>query len=42
MHAALAKELRGDPEECEKQCRSDFAKGYGRGPKPAGLGGGDL
>jgi choline-sulfatase len=31
LHAALVKELGEDPEETEKRCRADLAKGYGEG-----------
>ena len=30
MHAALVQELGEDPEETEKRCRADYARGYGR------------
>ena len=29
MHAALVKELGEDPEETERRCRADYARGYG-------------
>jgi choline-sulfatase len=28
MHALLVKELGRDPEECEAECRADYARGY--------------
>ena len=34
MHAALVKELGEDPDKTELRCRRDYAKGYGRGPRP--------
>ena len=37
MHAALLKELRESPDDTEKRCRADYAKGYG---DPIGRGGG--
>jgi choline-sulfatase len=37
LHAALVKELGRDPDETERRCRTDFARGYGRG----GRGGSD-
>ena len=33
LHAALAKELGEDPEEIERRCRSDLARGYDDGGK---------
>jgi len=35
LHAALVKELGEDPEESERRCRADYAKGYGRPKKKA-------
>jgi len=29
LHAALVKELGEDPEQTERRCRADYAKGYG-------------
>jgi len=36
LHAALVKELGEDPDETEKRCRADFAKGYGEDGGRAG------
>jgi len=33
MHAAMVKELAEDPDQTERRCRADYAKGYGRKPK---------
>jgi choline-sulfatase len=33
MHAAMVKELAEDPDQIERRCRADYAKGYGRKPK---------
>jgi arylsulfatase A-like enzyme len=38
LHAALVKELGRDPDETERRCRADFARGYGRGARGAGDG----
>jgi arylsulfatase A-like enzyme len=33
LHAALIKELGEDPEQAERRCRADYAKGYSEAPK---------
>jgi len=38
MHATLVKELGEDPDKAEARCRASYAKGYGRGPRPAHAG----
>jgi choline-sulfatase len=37
MHRALIQELREHPDVTEQRCRTEQAKGYGRGPRPADL-----
>jgi choline-sulfatase len=36
MHRELVKELGEDPEETERRCRADYARGYGEDVRPAG------
>jgi choline-sulfatase len=36
LHGALLKELGEEPDETERRCRADFARGYGRQPRPGG------
>jgi choline-sulfatase len=35
MHAVLVRELGRDPEEAERECRADYARGYLREEVPA-------
>jgi len=34
MHVAMVRELGREPDEIEQVCRSDYARGYGRPPRP--------